>query len=144
MPADAIAISDAVVAALNGATLSQSFTASRGYVIVLELPMLAGLKVTVIPAMVAVAAFDLSPRRSFDWSIGIAVQKRLPSPAVEFVDPLMTLSQEIVDLFRPGAYLGDKATKVHGVEVMPACDPNKLDTQGLFESIITLTVRVTR
>lgn len=143
MAADAINIADAMVVVLNGATLSQSFTAERRWLVVLELPTVAGLKVTVIPAMVAIKAFDLR-RRAFDWSIAIAVQKRVSSPDPADVDPLVLLVQEIIDLFQPGAYFADKKANVQSIEATPLYSPDKLDTQGLFESLITVTFHLSR
>ncbi len=144
MNADVINIADAMVVVLNGATLSQTFSAERVWLIVQELPTLAGLKVTVIPAMVAIRAFDLKPRRAFDWSIAIAVQKRLASSAKEYVDPMILLVQEIIDLFVPGAYFANKTANVQSLEAMPLYNPDKLDTQGLFESLITVTFHLSR
>jgi hypothetical protein len=141
---DAVAIADAIVGLLNGASLSPAFTAARGYVLVGDLSTAAGLRVTVIPATLAVEAIDLKPRRAFDWEIAIAVQQRLPSARPENVDPLMLLVQRIIDLFVPGEYIADHLARLMGLTCVPVFDPERLDTQGMFTSIVTVVARVTR
>lgn len=132
-------IADAVVTTLNGASLSQAFTAERGYLVPRDLTDLDGLKVTVIPVSLLQFARDLGPRQTFDWGVGIIVQQRV---ALAGVDALMILVQEIISLFATQT-LGNLRSRAIGVENQPIYDPAMLDTHGLFQSQIIVTFRET-
>ena len=137
-----IEIADAVTAALNGASLSQPFTAERVYVTPIDLVELAALTVTVAPSLLAVRASDLGPRHAREPEIAVMVMERT-SGVVAREDALMTLTEEIVDLFATRPLAGTQARNI-GVELRPAFDQVACDTEGLFASLILLTFRLTR
>jgi len=136
-----IDIPDAVVAVLNGATLSQIFTAERTYLSILDLNTLDGLQVFVSPSMLTISRFDLAPRQAFLPQVQIGIRQRV-SLAPADVDPLIILTQEIIELFRPVLLLGTRA-KLQSIENTPAYDPMALDEKHVFLTTILLTFQVT-
>jgi hypothetical protein len=156
MAAIVIEIADAVTALLNEATLSQSFTAERSYVPVHELEDLVDtgiLAVTVVPAGLTGNLIDRSPRSMYDYVIDVGIQKALPIGALTesqrnaFVDPLMLLAQEVVDLFN-GAVLTIPYDTIRprcvDVKNIPAFSPHHMDEEGVFTSLITLNFKLGR
>ena len=136
-----IDIADAVVARLNGASLSQVFVAERTYLSILNLETLNGLQVFVSPAMLTVSRFDLATRQAFLPQIQIGIRQRV-TLATEDVDPLVVLTQEIIELFRPVLLPGTFA-KCQGIENTPIYDPMFLDEKHVFLTTILLTYQVT-
>lgn len=143
LDAELVAVADAVVEALNDATLSQDLAAERAYVPVHTLKELAaGLKVTVVPA--ALTASPLSRRDDdFDYLVDVGIQRKLDGVGPDDVDPLMLLAQEIVDLFR-NKPLGETGARCMRVANAPVFDPASLDERRVFVSVISLTFRKAR
>lgn len=143
----AAAIGDAVVAALAGASLGISFTATRAYVVtrdLRELTALSGVQVTVLPASLVVTTMDTARRLAQDWGISIVVQSRVAADPAS-VDPLMTLVEAIARLFAAQT-LGTAHppfARCTGVENQPAYDEALLAEQGVFSSSLLLTFRHT-
>lgn len=153
MAAVVIEIADAVVAELNGATLSMPFTAERRYVPRFklrknqpgegaDLPDLETLRVSVVPRGLSAATLA---RRShdFDYLVDVAVQKRLEDDEPATVDPYMRLPEEIIDLFRGGTLSGLDA-KCVAVANEPIYAPEHLNDSNVFTSVVTLTFRKVR
>lgn len=144
-----IDIADAVVTALNGATLSQSFVAERKYVPVHELDDLAQLRVSVVPATLEGVLIDRAGRNLYTFTIDVAVQKSIGSGAMTDVqinaacDPLMTLSEEIADLF-DGKALTSPAARCTDVKNVPIFAPAHLDEKRVFTSVVSLTFKLGR
>ena len=136
-----IDIADAVAARLNGATLSQVFTAERTYLSILDLNTLDGLQVFVSPAMLTVSRFDLGSRQAFLPQIQIGIRKRVSLDPAD-VDPLIILTQEIIELFRPVLLPGTFA-RLQSIENTPAYDPMALDEKHVFLTTILLTFQAT-
>jgi len=137
-----ILIADAVTTALNAATLSKSFVATRAYVPVYEVCDFASLKVTVVPrGMTSVALTRRSEDE--DYQIDIAVQMRVPKEPAD-IDPYMDLSQEIRDLFRGKHLDGYSQALCVANANEPIYDPLHLDEKQIFTSVIRLTFRVAR
>jgi hypothetical protein len=144
MAATILDIADAVVAALNGATLSQTFVAERFYVPVKDLQRdLGSLKVLVVPKSLALVPVS---RNSDDhtYLIDIAIQKRISKDALTNIqkkaecDPLVRLMEEIVDLFRGKALAGQAGVSCMKAENPWVFDPGSLDEEGTFLSLATL------
>jgi len=137
-----IAIADAVVESINGASLSQPVAAVRHYQPTFELAEMTQLKVSVVPRSVSSKGLDRS-RDSFDFKIDVAVQQKI-EPTAGNLDALMELVEEIADHFRALPLAG--ATKARCVEVVndPVYAPEHLEEWRQFTSVITLTFRAWR
>jgi hypothetical protein len=142
MAAAVVEIAEAVVAELNGSALAAySFTATRAYTAPRDILGLADLKVTVVPRMLDVTGKDLGPRHWLDWDVGVWIRQRAGRDP-EDGDPLMELAEAIVELFRPWRTRTD--LRLIRVTCRPPTDPEGLDARGVFTTVVTLTVRVTR
>ena len=142
MSAVIVEIAEAVVAAIEAATLSQPATVKRAYVPVHELTDLVDLAVTVVPTSIGVTPLT---RHSDDheYTVDIGVQKRC-TPDTTDADPLMLLVEEIIDLFRGKTLTGYTAAKCLRVANDPIYVPAHLDEERVFTSVVTLTFRVAR
>jgi hypothetical protein len=141
--ASVIEIADAIVAVLNGATLSRAFTARRAYMPVRGLEDYLSLKVTVVPSSLSVQPFDLDTLRVFEWDFGVWIQQQASGdPAA--IDPLMALSEGIIDLFSNWQVGASPHLRIVALGVGQSPDADRLLTDGLFTTVVTLTVRVTR
>lgn len=154
MAATVLEIADAVVAALNGASLSQSFAAERLYVPVHELDGLADLTVSVVPNGLSMTGLDRTPRHLIDYVVDIGIQQRIggtsavpatPTQVNARGDALMALTEEVVDLFRgqPLAAGGRRAWCV-AAENRPIFRPDHFDEMRVFTSVVSLTFRLGR
>lgn len=142
MSAVVLDIADAVTAALNAATLSQSFVAERAYVPVFELPDLVDLRVTVVPVELTFAALTRASD-DFDYVVDVGITRRCePTPAA--ADPLMILVQEILDLFRGKRLAGYTDAKCVAGGNRPIYDATMMDTERVFMSVVNLTFRMAR
>ena len=134
-------ISDAVVASLAAASLPLPITAVRAYQLRREIRF-DGVRVLVIPDLLALNARDMKPSLYLDWRIAVWVQA-VCSGAVEEVDPLMELLEEIAVLFAFKILPGHVARCV-AAESVPPIDTSTLDAKGLFLSGLYLTFRSAR
>lgn len=147
MPASVIAVADAVVAALNGAGLSQPFTAERQYAPKFDIEDLDTLQVTVVPSTLTVTPLARG-HDDYEYLVHVAVQKRLARTATTDAavrsagDALMTLVEEVVDLFRAGGDFG--GARWVGVENAPIYDPDHLYNKQTFTSLVGLRFRESR
>jgi hypothetical protein len=143
-----IEIADAVVAALNAATLSQPFTAARHYLPEFDLKEMETLHVSVVPAELDEETADRTRDRA-EYKIHVAVQKRVakqdpPGLDTQAIDALMQLVQEIDDLFRHKRLAGYAQAHWAKTENKPIYDPKHLKEHGQFTSLLVFTFRVTR
>ncbi len=148
-----IDIADAVVARLNGATLSQLFAAQRHYVPIHELKDLVDLTVTVVPRTLEGALLDRSGRNLYTYVIDVGIQQSIGRGAMTLdeikaaADPLMTLAEEIADLFDgqpisiPNAALKVSCLNVANVPIFAS---EHMDEQRVFTSVLSLTFKVGR
>jgi hypothetical protein len=137
-----IDIADAVVAALNGATFTQTFTAVRAYVPVYELTDLGTLRVTVVPRELSLVPLTRNADTG-EYLIDVAVQKVLGRDNAD-IDPFMTLAEDITDLFRGSTLATYTDAKCTAVANAPIYDPGHLDERRVFTSVVTLTFVVVR
>jgi len=98
-------LADAVVAALNGETFSQSFTAARTYLPVSTQQSLQTLRVTVVPLGPTIEGDSRAAAR-VELPVQIGVQKKLDGDANADIDPLVLLAEEIADYWLPNS--GDR------------------------------------
>ena len=148
MTAVVVEIADAVVAALNGAHLSQAVSAERYYLPEFDLPEMDQLHVSVVPAELDEEIADRTRDRA-EYKIHVAVQKRVtkqdPSGLdTAAIDGLMRLVEEIDDLFRHKPLLGYPEAHWTKTENKPIYDPKHLKEHGQFTSLLVFTFRVAR
>lgn len=146
------AISDAIVAALNAATLSQTFNLTRNYVAVQSEPALTTLTLTVVPVD-AETAQAARGRALKDLNVGILIQKKIAATSdPESTDPtknvatnaeidsLLYFAEQVADLWQPGTPSlapGQWLKTTH----KPIFDVQKLRELRIFESIVILTLK---
>jgi len=143
MPATStlVQIADAVATELNGATLSQPFTAQRFYLPVFDLGEMKDLHVSVVPKGVAVQPAGRTLLQH-DFSIDVAVQKKAPPEATDTIDGLMMLVEEIAAFFRLRSLTTFPAGTWIRTEHAPVYSPEHMEQYRQFTSVITLTFRV--
>ena len=139
MPAAIVQLADAVVADLNAATFSQSFTVQRSYLPRWKLEELATIRVTVVPKD------DVGERASRaqwqeDYQLDVAIQQRLGANETAQMDALVLLGQELADYFKSRNPAGDLATLV-AVAFAPLFDPDHLEKHKTLTTILNLTFR---
>lgn len=139
----AIEIANAVVGALNAATLSQSFTAARHYVPKFKLKDTDALTVAVVPRSVSGVVFDRA-RDSEDYVIDIGIMKRVPGLVQADIDALMYLVQQIGDLFGRKKLTGYESARCVAGDNNPIYAPDHLLELSQFTSVQSLTFRVWR
>jgi hypothetical protein len=148
MPALIITLADAVVDALNDATLSQTFTAERVYVPTYAKQdeegedELAELRVSVVPSEQSMAALSRG-EDDFTYVVDVGVFQRI-NLTNDAADPLMLLVEEIIDLFRSRAIREAMPAKLISVENPPIYSPDHLREHQVFASVVRLGFRQER
>ena len=132
-------IAEAVVAALNGHTFSQPFTAQRAFRPVFDLAEMKDLHVTVVPKGVELSTAGRGLAQS-DMQIDIGVQKKLAAGDNAEIDTLIGLVQEVAEFIRATGRFGDAAWIK--TENTPIYSAEHLGELRQFTSVLTLTLRV--
>ena len=141
MPSAAVAAAQWAVDTLNAATLSMAVAAERSYVPISELEDLGDLRVTVVPDALTITPRDLAARQAFDCQTHVWLQKRTDRSA-DSDDALMQLAEDVALLFN--GYRSGRDYRVLTIESRPAQAPGLGDSTGVFSTVITLTIRVSR
>jgi hypothetical protein len=142
MPANIVAIADAITAELNGNSFSQPFTAQRQYLPIYDLRSMSDLKVTVVPKGVTSSSLDRS-RDNFDYQVDVGIQKKVPNQ-VATIDALMLLVEQIGDYFRGNRLSSYPNARFMNVENSLLYAPDHLQEMLQFTSVLTLTYRLVR
>jgi hypothetical protein len=142
MPANVVAIADAITAELNGNSFNQPFTAQRLYLPIYDLKSMSDLKVTVVPKGVTSSSLDRS-RDNFDYQVDVGIQKKVPNQ-VATIDALMLLVEEIGDYFRSNPLSSYPGARFMNVENSLLYAPDHLQEMLQFTSVLTLTYRLVR
>lgn len=132
-------IAEAVVAALNGHTFSQPFTAQRAFRPVFDLAEMKDLHVTVVPKGVELSTAGRGLAQS-DVQIDIGVQKKLAAGDNAEIDALIGLVQEVAEFVRATGRFGDAAWVK--TENTPIYSQEHLGELRQFTSVLTLTLWV--
>jgi hypothetical protein len=135
-----VQVAQAVTDALNAHEFSTPFTVQRVALPVFTLEEMQTLHVTVVPREVASSVLDRA-RDEDEVKVDVAVQKKVASAAVEEVDPLLALVQEIADFLNRTA-MGDATWKK--TENKPVYAPEHLREKQQFTSVLTVTYRLVR
>jgi hypothetical protein len=142
MPANIVAIADAVTAELNATSFSQSCSAARHYEPTFELSAMATLRVSVVPREMTSKALDRN-RDSYEYEIDVAIQKKT-EPTLANLDALMLLVEEIADHFRTQPLSSFPAARCVGVANAPIYASEHLQEFRQFTSVLTLAYRIWR
>lgn len=148
MASAAVLLAEAVRDELNSApagTFSQSFSATREYVVEYRVSTLEEIRVPVVPREVEV---ELETRNAdrHEYRVDVGVLSRADLNKPEDIDALMDLAQEIADHLRRTAFslIGGVTAVWSGIANDPLFSPRHLREEGVFLSVLTLTYRVTR
>lgn len=136
-------IADAVVTALNAASLSLPVAATRSWQPVHTLAELKDLRVTVVPRSVTLA-FAAREMTGNEYAVDVGVQQRLETVDAAHIDPLATLAAEIVDFFRGKPLDGVANCLCLKAAIDPVCAPEHLEEFRQFTSVVTLRFKVVR
>jgi hypothetical protein len=137
-----IDIADAVVAELNAASLSQSFTATREYVPSFVPSEQSGTVIYVIPGEIAQIRESRDSYQE-EVAIGIGIYKTVSVVDKSTVDAMVTFTEQVADLFRLSGLQGYAGATV--VEVKNSLyEPSALDQHKTYASLITLVYRLFR
>jgi hypothetical protein len=142
MPANVVAIADAITAELNGNSFSQPFTAQRLYLPIYDLKSMSDLRVTVVPKGVTSSSLDRS-RDNFDYQVDVGIQKKVPNQ-IATIDALMLLVEQIGDYFRSNPLSSYPGARFMNVENSLLYAPDHLQEMLQFTSVLTLTYRLVR
>jgi len=136
-------IAGAVVAELNAGTFSQPFEATRCYLPRFDLAEMKDLHVTVVPKGLTILP-GTRVHNQHDYTIDVAVQKKLSAVDNTEIDTLMELVDEIAQHFR-GRRLATTPSAVWvRTENEPTYAPEHLQELRQFTSVLTFTFRMMR
>lgn len=145
--AEIISIADAVVSALNSeafqAELDEEFEAVRKYLPRFDLKDMATLHVTVAPKAIETETASRD-KAVYDYKIDVGVQKRYEKEDAETIDPLVSLVEQIADLFRLKKLEEYAAAMWIKTEHPAVYHPEHMEQFHQFTSVITFTFRVIR
>lgn len=137
----AVAVADAVVAALNASPFDVAFTAQRTYQPNYELADLAELRVTVVPSSVELAPYSRNAVQ-LDCAVDVGVQKRVGTDTE--IDELLELAEAIGDRLRQEPLAGFPQAKWVATEHGPLVAAQHLEQHRVMTSVMTVTYRVGR
>lgn len=138
-----VQVADAVVAALNAASLSHPLSAQRTFQPYFDLKDLKTLQVSVVPRKLTEtkAARTLT---AFEYEIDVGIQKRLAKVEDSEIDPLVLLATEIATLFRTQRLAEYPAALWVKTETIALPANEHLLELRQFTGVLTLTFRVIR
>ncbi len=136
-------IADAVAAEINLGSFSQPVTATREYLPAFELADMQQLRVTVVPKSVTTLPGGRA-HNQHDYGIDVAVQKKLDAADNAEIDDLMTLVEEIGEVFRFKRLDSYPNAMWLKTDNEPVYAQEHLQELRQFTSILTFTFRVMR
>ena len=132
-------IADAVVTALNAASIVQTFTAARHYLPVIERDELSTLTVSVAPAAWDISLLGRGSSEN-EYAVDIGVQKQFTASTRATIntelDPLLTFIEAIADLFLRQP-IGSTGTHCRRITNDPIFSPDAF-LGGEFRSVLRL------
>lgn len=131
-------VADSVVARINGAALSREVAAERLYVPNFELTEMKTLRVSVVPSELKIGPHDRTTSR-YHAKVDVAVQQKFEAGSNAEIDPLVSLSEEIADLFRLQRLPSLPAARCTEVEIPVLYSAESWEQMRLFTSVMTLT-----
>jgi hypothetical protein len=144
MPSVIVDIADAVLEQLRAATFSLPVSLKRDYAPAFDLKEMDGVRVTVVPEGNAMTNLDRA-RTNHSVSVDVAVQRKVAGTDPASVDPLMHLTQEVIDAVmaaRPlAAFPSASFTRAENKAIF---SPAHLTEKRLFTSVVTFTYTLHR
>ena len=134
-------IAKAVVVDINAATLSESVTAERAYLVDYKLEDLKSVKCPVVAGKGPTTSPEGRNIFRRDFGLMVGVLRRTAGEAPGDVDPWVELTEEIAD-FLLGRKLSPVAATCVEYEIDPIYDADKLREEGKFASVISLVFRM--
>ena len=136
-------IADAVAAELTAGSFSQPVAAERRNLPQFELADMKSLKVTVVPKGVVILPGGRT-HGHYDYTIDVAVQKKVDQEEGTEVDELLGLVDEIADHLRFKRLTGFPGAVWLKTEHPAIYSQEHLHEMRQFTSLLTLTFRVAR
>ena len=139
----AIQLADAVVASLNAATFSPTFTAVRHYTPQFNLLDLGAVHVIVVPKSATETVNTRSTTQN-EYQIDVGIHQNVDTTDLSAIDTLMSLVQDVSDHFRFTTLA--TMTSAHWVrtECSPIYSADHLLNNQEFTSVLTLTYKLQR
>lgn len=142
-----IQIADAVAgvlqAASDGNSLSQAFTAERGYLPIVDLADDA-LHLHVIGRTETSIGLTRGGLEQFDYEIDVTIQKRLTEISNNVIDPLTFFVEEVKDILRRKKLEKLPVATCIGIAIEDLPFKSALEEFRRFEATMTLVYRVNR
>mgnify|MGYP000070742956 CR=1 FL=1 len=138
-----IEVAEAVKTEIESQEYSQNVAVRRAYKPVYELADRETIQVTVIPAGVEISRVARGGDQ-YDVHIEVGIQKKFTNGDNDELDPLMTLVEEITDLFRRKRFFGSPVGVSMGVDNPHVFAPEHIDKKRMFTSVLSLTFRLIR
>ena len=136
--ADIVTLADALLADINATAFSQSFTARRTYLPIAELETQGVLSVTMLPRGDDITLTDRNATQH-DMTFDVAVQKKLANVSNRDIDPLVYLTQQLLDYFWFNKLPNNTTLVTESVSILYYSD--HLQQLRQFTSVISLTFR---
>lgn len=137
-----VEVADALVDALNGATFSESFTATRSYRPEHKLADLATLTVTVVPRSTVERRINRA-KVELDAVVDVGIQQRCGMDSGS-LDTVSALKREVMDWLNANPTLASIPATLIEIANDPNVAAEHLEGFRLFTSIITATYRTAR
>lgn len=135
-----VQVAKAVLADLQSASLSLEFQAERGYDTETSVSTLAALGKPLLTVLSAIEEDEILARRrkKGDYTVYVAVRKKLSARSTAEIDPLVRLAEEVVDLF-----LGKRPATLGGVACTDATmkvifSPEELRRDAVYFGVVQL------
>ena len=138
-----IDIADAVVAELREGTFSQSFTPLRRVSPQYDIAELAVLRVTVVPASMAISS-DSRMASRHDVQIDVGIQKKLGRSVDDDIAPLCNLVDEIGEFLKRRRLSQMPQVLFLSLTNDPIYAVEHLVDNGVFTSVLRITYRALR
>lgn len=143
-------IADAVLAVVQGATLSLTVTAAAASAPIFDLEDLETVRVSVVPVGVGEEIADRT-RDQCEYRLQLILQRRVPLEGVTGLDETKLrvcrkVLEELDDLFRHGVLeeSGERLAAWNHSEIVTINDPKHLHEKHLYTGVLTLTFLVLR
>lgn len=141
MVSSLLAVSDAVVATINGAALGQPINAERLFLPQFELQEMNVLRVVVVPKDEERKPITRASKQA-TYRVDVGVLKKLASTEATEIDPLCALVASIAALF-DGKRLAALPNAICTVaKTEPVYSPEHLEQLRQFTSVVVLTFKV--
>jgi hypothetical protein len=142
MSAAILDLADAVTARINALPeLLGQPAVRRFYLPTWTIEELTELRIAVIPTTQTISPLDRH-RDAFEYAVQVAITQHVTD--LDAIDALMLLVEEIIEAFRPGILEDYHGLRCVLVQNAPLYDPELLESEHVFNALLTLTYRAGR